>query len=268
MKTKSKNTKVAKKNLQKKFELDNESSNKNRKLIMSSLITILAIVAIGQINFDAILPIKKIRAQGEFINVTENMILDAITNDIKAGYLNVNVHKLQNKIEKLAWVKFAAVRRVWPDSIVVTITEQKAYAFWKNNSLLNEFGEQFKPKTITELTLPKLNGPDNLNLKVMSEYKNIARQLNEVNLSINEFTLDARRAINLSLSNDIKISLGRTNSEIRLKRFITAYKVSLQLQSKKIDYVDMRYTNGFSIKWKENTQAAKAADVLKGKLDV
>ncbi|VAW99161.1 Cell division protein FtsQ [hydrothermal vent metagenome] len=252
----------------KKNNSDNVWIYNNKRFIVITVAVMIFIILLLQINFNALLPIKKIRAQGEFINVTEKMILDAISVDVHGGYLKVNVHHLQTKIEKLPWVKVAAVRRVWPDSIVVTIKEQKAYAVWKSNSLLNELGEKFEPKSIILNNLPILNGPDNLNVKVMSEYKIIEAQLNTIGLSVDVFHLNARRAINLKLANSIQISLGRSEYQLRLKRFITAFKLSLRKYSENIEYVDMRYTNGFSIKWKENTQAATAENVLRGVLDV
>ncbi len=249
-------------------KLDDVPNNQKKRFIGIIVAVVVFIILFLQINFNTLLPIKKIRAQGEFINVTEKMILDAITNDVHGGYLKVNVHHLKTEIEQLPWVKIAAVRRVWPDSIVVTIKEQKAYAVWKSNAFLNELGEKFKPKLIEANNLPFLNGPDNLNIKVMNEYKAIEVQLNTVGLTVNEFHLDARRAITIKLTNSIQISLGRNQYQLRLKRFITAFKLSLRKYSENIEYVDMRYTNGFSIKWKENTQAAKAENVLRGVLDV
>ncbi len=267
MKTKANKT-VTKARKKQPEKVQVEKTFKGTKTIVSTVVVALVALMINQINFDSILPIKKIRAQGEFENVTEKMILDAIKNDVIGGYLKVNVHKLQAKIEQLAWVKVAAVKRVWPDSIVVTIKEQKAQAIWKNTGLLNELGEKFKPVKISELELPVLSGPENLNVKVMNEYKFFESQLNKIDLSINEFNLDDRRAIYINLTNNIKISLGRSDYQLRLKRFITAYDLNLKKYSDKIEYVDMRYTNGFSIKWKENTQAAQAENILRGVLDV
>jgi cell division protein FtsQ len=261
MKAKAKNKKSHKNN---NSSLDKVKGKNSRKFVISTLFIGLLALAIYQINFDALLPIKKIRAQGEFENVTEKMILDAISDDVDGGYLRVNVHKLQLEIEQLAWVKEASVRRVWPDSVVVTIKEQKAHAYWKNTGLLNESGEYFEPKNIATLELPILSGPKKLNVKVMNIYKDFKMQLDKVGLNINEINLDDRRAIYLELSNDIKISLGRIEYDTRLKRFISAYRINLKKYSDNIDYVDMRYTNGFSIKWKENTQAAKAENVLMG----
>jgi len=249
-------------------KIKDDSSHKNVKVIIPSLIVGILLVAIVQINFDSLLPIKKIRAQGEFDKVTEQMILDAVKDDVNGGYLKINVHNLQTKIEKLAWVKRASVRRVWPDSIVVTIEEQKAYAIWKNKGLLNNLGEQFEPKVIGDMHLPILNGPDNLNIKVMNKYKIFESILNKIDLSISVFNLDDRRAVTMQLSNNIKVSLGRSEYQKRLKRFITAYKLSLNKYANNIEYIDMRYTNGFSIKWKDNTQTAKAGNVLRGVLDV
>jgi cell division protein FtsQ len=68
-------------------------------------------------------------------------------------------------------------------------------------------------------------------------------------VDIVEFREDTRGSWVLKLANGIKVKVGRQEHERRLRRFIVGYSNQLVGQVKKIDTVDLRYTNGFAVKW-------------------
>lgn len=84
------------------------------------------------------LPVNKIRVHGEFINVDEAMLHKAVSSSVSGGYFNVDVEQVRTVVEKLAWVSEASVRRVWPDTLSVSILEQKPIATSKNLGLINK----------------------------------------------------------------------------------------------------------------------------------
>ena len=45
--------------------------------------------------------------------------------------------------ETVPWVAAASVRRVWPDRLVVTLTEHRALGVWEDGRLLSDRGELF-----------------------------------------------------------------------------------------------------------------------------
>jgi len=62
---------------------------------------------------------------------------------------------------------------------------------------------------------------------------------------------DPRGAWEFELSNGIRVRLGATTVERRLDRFFVALDQVLSSQAEHVDYIDMRYTNGFAIGWKD-----------------
>jgi cell division protein FtsQ len=69
--------------------------------------------------------------------------------------------------------------------------------------------------------------------------------------------LDARGAWEFDLANGVTVRLGRRQVDERFEKFMnTALKLVTQ-RGEDIAYVDMRYTNGFSIGWRGN--AARGA---------
>ena len=76
-----------------------------------------------------------------------------------------------------------------------------------------------------------------------------------------EFKEDARGSWRIKLENGIVLKIGREHQAKRLKRFMVAYDQSLNEVLDKISVVDLRYTNGFAVKWKKGLSASS---VFKG----
>ena len=204
------------------------------------------------------LPVNKIRVHGEFVNVDEAMLHLAVTNVVAGGYFNVDVGKVREVVEKLAWVSEASVRRVWPDTLSVSIVEQKPIAVSKEAGLINASGDVFKPeKKISVATLPVFEGEQKLNKLMLSKYHKINSLLETIDKKIVFLKLDARHALELTLNNSLKIVLGRDDAIKRLERFILIYDKVLAKHAADIDFIDLRYTNGMAVSWKKNLKNSK-----------
>jgi cell division protein FtsQ len=69
-------------------------------------------------------------------------------------------------------------------------------------------------------------------------------------LVIDELHQDARRAWHLKLSNGMSVELGRKDPLQRLARFIGVYPAILaSTTAAVIEQVDLRYSNGFALRW-------------------
>ena len=77
----------------------------------------------------------------------------------------VDVSQLQDSIERLPWVESAAVRRVYPDALNITLTERVAIALWQRGdslTLIDAEGTEIKTETnLDDFTdLPIITGSD------------------------------------------------------------------------------------------------------------
>ena len=68
--------------------------------------------------------------------------------------------------------------------------------------------------------------------------------------------LDDRGAWEIELADGLQVRLGRQDVKDRLERFIRLASPTVAKRVAEINYVDMRYTNGFSVGW--NTRSALA----------
>lgn len=204
------------------------------------------------------LPVNKIRVHGAFVNVDEAMLHRAVNNVVAGGYFNVDVERVREVVEDLPWVNKASVRRVWPDTLSVSVVEQKPVAISKLKGLINSSGDVFKPlnKTVSK-SLPVFDGDASLNKLMLSHYHDMNKLLSAINLNITYIKVDARHAVELKLDNGLRVVLGRGNSIDRLERFMRIYHKVLASRINDIAVIDLRYTNGMAISWKPKLKSIK-----------
>jgi cell division protein FtsQ len=65
--------------------------------------------------------------------------------------------------------------------------------------------------------------------------------------------LDARGAWEMTLGNGVEIRLGRREIDERTALFLDVVAGIVAGRAAEIDFVDMRYSNGFTIGWKDGT---------------
>jgi cell division protein FtsQ len=51
----------------------------------------------------------------------------------------------------------------------------------------------------------------------------------------------------MKLANGLTLELGRDEIEARLARFVSAYGRTVATLGRRVDYVDLRYSNGFAV---------------------
>ena len=204
------------------------------------------------------LPVNKIRVHGAFVNVDEAMLHRAVAGVVAGGYFNVDVERVREEVEQLAWVSEASVRRVWPDTLSVSVVEQQPVAIAKKSGLINSNGDVFKPlKKITPKSLPVFDGDANLNKLMLSKYYEMNTLLESVDRKITYLKIDARHAVELILDNGLKVVLGRGDTMRRLERLMRIYTKVLASRVNDIEVIDLRYTNGMAIGWKKKLKNNK-----------
>lgn len=215
---------------------------------------VLAIAALGTllaVGLDQ--PVRSIVIQGPFQRVPAVEIEQAARSALKGGFVSANLDALQETIEALAWVDRARVHRLWPDRIEVEIVEQQAAARWGDDGLLNTRGELFASGARhVPPELPRLDGPPGTEWQVAQRYLAIQGRLIEQGLRVASLRLDARGAWDLGLSNGVAVRLGRRQVDERMDRLVQVAAQVIAGRAAEIAYVDMRYSNGFSIGWRRN----------------
>ncbi len=224
-----------------------------------------AIVAAALILWGAVTvldrPIVKVEVGGQFARVAPIQIEEAVAPFRGAGFLSVDLAKLQRSLEEIPWIDRARVERHWPRSVRVTITEHVAAARWGEDGLMNTRGELFIAHTThVPPELPQLIGPEGTHEQVAKLYLESYPRLLAVGMRLAKVELDARGAWELTLANGVQVRLGRQDVPQRLERFLRVASPLVAARSGDVSYVDLRYSNGFSVGWSApSTRVARDA---------
>ena len=196
--------------------------------------------------------IESIEVSGPFQRVTALQIEEAISDELGAGILGADLGRMQAQIRALAWIDQARIARRWPNRISISVSEQVPAAIWGERGLLNVRGELFVGSARhVPAELPRLSGPATRSADVAKHYLGVRDRLIPIGLDLRSVRLDARGAWKMTLSNGVEVRLGRREVEERTDLFIAVVCDLITGQSKDINYVDMRYSNGFTIGWKD-----------------
>ncbi len=234
------------------------------------LITLCTVLAVSLSVYVATLwlmnrPIKAVVIDGAFERVSAVEVEDALGRLIQTGFLSADLHAMRRQLHDLPWVAGATVRRRWPGSIEVRIEEQRPAARWSDAGLLNIGGELFIENVAhAPAELPLLSGPRGTERRVAEMYFRIEERLQRRGMTALSLQLDDRGAWEMQLTSGVRVRLGARTVETRLERFFEALDKVIAIQIEDVDYIDMRYTNGFAIGWKSGTpQNAKTRDGAK-----
>jgi cell division protein FtsQ len=228
-------------------------------------------------------PLLLIAAGYIWINRPENLTIQSVevTGDLKyldqeelqpiiAPFVSTNLHlldakNLETELEFNTWVHSASMTKLWPDKLRITIHEERPIAFWGDDSMLNEFGEIIDAD-LPEKTgqLPILFSPEDNGRNMVENYLKVQEWTRDFPAKIIEFREDSRGSWQLKLASGLVVNIGREQQEKRLRRFVVGYKEELVDKISKVHTVDLRYTNGFAVKWKSDWQLKQEASKGKG----
>jgi cell division protein FtsQ len=196
-------------------------------------------------------PVRVISMDGSFQRVSPGQIEKAVAPYANAGFMSANLDDIQRAVEAVPWVDHARIARRWPNSLHVTVTEQTAAARWGQAGLLNTRGELFvKAAAHVPAELPRLSGPEGTEAQVAQRYMSAQGRMLEAGMRIAALRLDERGAWEIDLDSGVTVRLGRREIEERLDRFIRTASQVISHRLTEITYVDMRYSNGFAIGWR------------------
>jgi cell division protein FtsQ len=195
-------------------------------------------------------PITRIAAVGEFERVSAAQVEAAVGELDGQRFLSADLDALRARVTALVWVDDAVVRRRWPDTIEIVLTEQEPAARWQERGLLNVRGELFVAAARhVPPELPRLTGPDGSEARVAAEYLRMRDRLLPAGLRLAAVELDSRGAWRIELGNGLEVRFGRLELEPRFERFLTVVAPMLVALGRPADYVDLRYSKGFSVAW-------------------
>jgi cell division protein FtsQ len=190
--------------------------------------------------------LREVRIDGALQHVTREQVEDVVRRQIRGGFFTVNLEAARAAFERLPWVRSAKVRREWPALLDVVLEEHAPLARWGNEALVNAQGEVFRAAYDGEL--PMFVGPEGSSREMAIQYRYFQRSLGTIGQTPVQVQVNARRAWQLKLQSGLTLELGREDIEARLARFIALHDRTIGRLQRRVDYVDLRYANGFAVR--------------------
>lgn len=190
--------------------------------------------------------LREVRVGGDFARVTRGQVESIVQRELRGNFFTLDLAATRTSFEKLPWVRRANLRRHWPDRLEVELEEHVPLARWANAALVNTHGEVFEGAYGGRL--PMFIGPPGSAKEITIQYQYFRRNLATIGHTPVQVHVSPRRAWRLKLESGLTLELGRESIEARLARFVAVYGRTLAPLGRRLDYVDLRYANGFAVR--------------------
>lgn len=267
--------------------------------IILVLIVLGGMFAADQMFNPAKFQITDIEVHGQFRNVDGQQVKRVVESRMTGNYFSISLNKLESQIRTLPWAYSASVRRRWPSTLVVDVVEIQPVAVWGDSRWLNFTGDivaQQEPGKVQQYTqLPRLNGPDSDIDQVWQSFRRWSEKFASTGLSLDGLTLDSSGLWHLELSlgalamnraaetsadpisteqDPVSVTVDSLSDKIsyvsmivddalandRINRFIKTLNQHLIVQFPYMTSIDLRYPNGFAIRWQDDFSPESRVD--------
>ncbi len=206
-------------------------------------------------SIGAFQPIQHVRVEGEFQYISKEDIAAQIGPLVQIGYFGVDLQLIREAIMRLPWAEKVQVEREWPNRIKLRIYEQKPVIRWQADGLLNRQGDIFKPLNLDKFQiLPVLYAPRAQRHQLLEVMQGLGVTLKDQGWYLTEFNVSERHSWLLRMENGMTIQLGRLQPLEKFTLLMQALTIAGTELVSKMAYIDMRYPNGFTVRWREGVE--------------
>jgi cell division protein FtsQ len=210
-------------------------------------------------------PVRQLQVHATFRHVSAAQVRAAVAPSLDAGFFAIRLDRVRDAVAALPWVGQVEVSKHWPDALDITVTEIQPVAHWGEGALLGRDGRIFKvPDAGVVRGLPRFDAPDDRAADVMAFYRTAETDFAPYRLRVAAVDLSARGSWTLVLSNGGRVVVGSERPDQHLARFAAALPVLMRGRSDGFVYADLRYSNGFAVRWPEPAAPAVSPNPTKG----
>jgi len=193
--------------------------------------------------------IRQVQLQGDLRYLDAESLTRDLSIRFNGNYLETTLGQVISEVESHPWIATASARRVWPDTLLIEITEQRPVAIYNDTQYLGLSGDLFEPPKPVNEPLPRLYGALSETMQVYSHYGVFSNRLSDFSKVIS-VSRGHDMGWQITLENGINVQLGRNDILGRLSR---ARDVLDRLDGEKLaklQEIDARYDNGVALAWR------------------
>lgn len=210
-------------------------------------------------------PISKLSVQAQYQRVDEAAIRDAVAPLAAAGFFAVDLEAVRAAVAQLDWVASVEVRKRWPDALVLVVTEHQPFARWGEDHVVSAEGVVFtQPASGMPEHLPNFEGSRERLPDLVSTYNAVHPLFALHGGQLESIRLSGRGSWSFRLLDGTTVMAGRGEPVARLQRFLPLLAAVKRADGRVLERADLRYANGFALRWAETDPAAGEAATENG----
>jgi cell division protein FtsQ len=199
-------------------------------------------------------PISRVSFVGDFRHIEKSELQAQVSPFIGKNFFAIDLQKLEKALRGVDWVSDVSISRRWPETLQVNVKEQRLIASWNDKAWVTSDLTVVEMPGLEMKGVPLWSAPDGTQTLVQLRYQQFSDLLNDIGLRIERLTYSQRGAWKLvsysrERNEQLEIQLGRREMTERLYRFVNAYAGTLGKLPQRIVSIDLRYPNGFAVKW-------------------
>ena len=203
--------------------------------------------------------IERIHIHGNSARVDAQTVERTAWLALIGNYFTADLEEIENALVHLPGVYQAAVRRHWPDTLEISITEAGAIALWyaTDGSALESRDYVNLPPDSNITLQPVLRSPTADRHTVIDAFLDLVSSLALLDLEVKKLSIDEAgnwvvvlQSASLQIPVELEIVVGRGNPVRKVDQFVAVFDSVLQDRLPNIERVDMRYDSGFAVQWR------------------
>lgn len=207
---------------------------------------LLAAAGVAWLYQSPYFPIKQVKIEGELEHTDTEKLQQIAQQYIRGNIFQADLNGAQAAFAAEPWIADAKIVRQLPDAVVITLTERVPIARWSEERLVDSEGVIFTAQL--DENLPQFEGEPGAVKNMTRHLAQFQNELSGQQLAVKQLIYTPRSAWEVVLDNDITVRLGREEENRRLARFVEIWPDLLRDQEAQLDYVDMRYRDGFAVR--------------------
>lgn len=197
-------------------------------------------------------PLTQLELRGEFEHLNPGDVREAAAPFLSSSFFTADVAAMRDAVAALPWVASVRAERRWPGAISLRVTEREPYARWNEHAMLDTEAHAFTPRAAEIPTgLPRLGGSPGHEAEVAHAWQRVAPTLQDSALELLGLELDARGEWSALTVKGIELRFGQNPPDEKLPMLTGAVQKTIGDRWEQVKVVDLRYTNGFAVGWRE-----------------
>ena len=199
--------------------------------------------------------ISDVRIAGNLRWVSLEELKQAIAGPMRGGFFRVDIAAVRESALEVPWVRDVSVRRVWPGELRVTVIEDRPIARWAGGGFVTDRGTLLPARSgAGEGGLPVFDGPREAIPVLRDGLRELGSVFDGIGGGIGRLKRSAAGNWTLEFTDGVSLVF-RDEQKRHVRRFAAVYLSTLIGRRKSIERIDLRYPNGFAVRWRSGGDA-------------